>query len=110
MARVSVREQEAYASFQLIETALAHLPEGPCSVASDEFPVGESSFSLAESPRGATCHWVLLGPDQTIARYRIRTASYANWPVVVRAALGNMVPDFPLINKSFELCYSCLDR
>ncbi len=26
------------------------------------------------------------------------------------AVLGNIVPDFPLINKSFELCYSCLDR
>jgi len=23
---------------------------------------------------------------------------------------GNLVPDFPLINKSFELCYACTDR
>lgn len=110
MARVSVREQEAHASFQLIAAALAHLPQGPRSVALGELPAGESSFSLAESPRGATCHWVMVGPGQTIARARIRSASYANWPIVVRAALGNMVPDFPLINKSFELCYSCLDR
>ncbi len=110
MARVRIREQEAHASFQLVEAALVHLPQGPCSVTLGELPEGASSFSLTESPRGATCHWVRIGPSQTIERYRIRTASYANWPVVVRAALGNMVPDFPLINKSFELCYSCLDR
>jgi Ni,Fe-hydrogenase III large subunit len=23
---------------------------------------------------------------------------------------GNLLPDFPLINKSFELCYACADR
>ena len=23
---------------------------------------------------------------------------------------GNLLPDFPLINKSFELCYACVDR
>jgi Ni,Fe-hydrogenase III large subunit len=45
-----------------------------------------------------------------IERYRIRSASFANWPVVALAVPGNMVPDFPLINKSFELCYACLDR
>jgi Ni,Fe-hydrogenase III large subunit len=40
----------------------------------------------------------------------VRAASYCNWPVVPLCVPGNMVPDFPLINKSFELCYSCLDR
>jgi Ni,Fe-hydrogenase III large subunit len=28
----------------------------------------------------------------------------------VHAAAGNLLPDFPLINKSFELCYACADR
>ena len=26
------------------------------------------------------------------------------------AVAGNLLPDFPLINKSFELCYACVDR
>ena len=34
----------------------------------------------------------------------------ANWPVLARVAPGNLLPDFPLINKSFELCYACADR
>jgi Ni,Fe-hydrogenase III large subunit len=45
-----------------------------------------------------------------VDRLRIRSASYANWPLVARAVVGNVVPDFPLINKSFELCYACCDR
>ena len=45
-----------------------------------------------------------------IARLRLRTGSYANWPVVAFAAADNLLPDFPLINKSFELCYACADR
>jgi Ni,Fe-hydrogenase III large subunit len=45
-----------------------------------------------------------------IARLRLRTASYANWPAVAHAAAGCLLPDFPLINKSFELCYACSDR
>jgi Ni,Fe-hydrogenase III large subunit len=48
--------------------------------------------------------------DGKIYRLRIRSAAYANWPLVARAVPGNVVPDFPLINKSFELCYACCDR
>ena len=43
-------------------------------------------------------------------RLHLRTGSYANWPAVAHAAAGNLLPDFPLINKSFELCYACVDR
>ena len=45
-----------------------------------------------------------------IERLRLRTGSYANWPAVAHAAVDNLLPDFPLINKSFELCYACADR
>ena len=45
-----------------------------------------------------------------VERLRLRTGSYANWPVVAFAAADNLLPDFPLINKSFELCYACVDR
>jgi Ni,Fe-hydrogenase III large subunit len=45
-----------------------------------------------------------------LERLHLRTGSYANWPVAAHAATGNLLPDFPLINKSFELCYACADR
>jgi Ni,Fe-hydrogenase III large subunit len=45
-----------------------------------------------------------------IARLHLRTGSYANWPVLAHVVTDNLLPDFPLINKSFELCYACVDR
>ena len=35
---------------------------------------------------------------------------HANWPALASVVPGNLVPDFPIINKSFELCYACTDR
>ncbi len=52
----------------------------------------------------------MAGPDGRVERLHLRSGSFANWPVVAAAAPGNLVPDFPLINKSFELCYACTDR
>jgi Ni,Fe-hydrogenase III large subunit len=45
-----------------------------------------------------------------VGRLHLRTGSYANWPALAQATAGNLLPDFPLINKSFELCYACADR
>lgn len=64
---------------------------------------------VVESARGATLCVVERGGDR-VARVRLRTGSYANWPSVAFAAADNLLPDFPLINKSFELCYACADR
>jgi Ni,Fe-hydrogenase III large subunit len=69
-------------------------------------PVGAGRV---ESPRGATSCVVALDGG-AVARVRLRTGSYANWPSVAYSAAGNLLPDFPLINKSFELCYACADR
>jgi Ni,Fe-hydrogenase III large subunit len=66
-------------------------------------------LGLVESPRGATL-CAVEHADNRIVRVHLRTGSYANWPVVAYAAAGNLLPDFPLINKSFELCYACADR
>jgi Ni,Fe-hydrogenase III large subunit len=55
-------------------------------------------------------HAVLCDAEGRIERYRVRSASFPNWPLVPLAVPGDLMPDFPLINKSFELCYACLDR
>jgi Ni,Fe-hydrogenase III large subunit len=70
---------------------------------------GPIGTGRVESPRGATL-CVVEQADGRIERLRLRTGSYANWPVVAHAAVGELLPDFPLINKSFELCYACADR
>ena len=84
---------------------------GPISTPLERTPAaGESELGAVEGPRGASWVWLRAGADGTIDRLRLRSASFANWPVVAAAAPGNLVPDFPLINKSFELCYACVDR
>src|SRR5581483_8916146 len=111
-ARMDVRVEEAYASFALVRALVDELrdlapgdlarPVG--ALAPDRWAVG-----MTESPRGENVHWLMTGPRGEITRYRVRSASY-NWSVVPFAVAGNLLPDFPLINKSFELCYACLDR
>ena len=72
-------------------------------------PVSSVGIGRVESPRGATICAVELD-GRTVSRLHLRTGSYANWPALVHATAGNLLPDFPLINKSFELCYACVDR
>ena len=110
-ARFHVRAQEAQESVRLVRDAARRLPGGPIAEPlAIEPAVGESAVAGAEGPRGASWLWLRAGPAGTIDRLRLRSASFANWPVVAAAVPGNLVPDFPLINKSFELCYACTDR
>jgi Ni,Fe-hydrogenase III large subunit/Ni,Fe-hydrogenase III component G len=110
-ARFHVRAQEAAESVRLVRRALDGLPAGPTLVPLHSPPeVGATAVAGVEGPRGASWIWLRAGADGTIDRLRLRSASFANWPVVAAAVPGNLVPDFPLINKSFELCYACTDR
>jgi Ni,Fe-hydrogenase III large subunit/Ni,Fe-hydrogenase III component G len=108
-ARFRVRLRELQESARLIDALLTNLPGGAVRESHPD-PVAGSALGWTESPRGEHVHWLRLGPDGRLDRLRVRAASYCNWPVVPLTVPGNMVPDFPLINKSFELCYSCLDR
>lgn len=103
-------EQRAVEVLQTLDTLDALL--GRPIVPSSAEPAGAASdigVGRVESPRGATLCVVERNGDR-LERVRLRTGSYANWPVVAHAGIGNLLPDFPLINKSFELCYACADR
>lgn len=110
LARFTQRVLEARQSFRLIEQVINRMPDGAVRVAVGDMPPYGYGIGLTESPRGENVHFVMAGPNNTIARWRVRSAAYANWPVVPFSVPGNIVPDFPLINKSFELCYACCDR
>ena len=110
-ARFEQRMLELRQTFGILQVLLGDGPVAPASVLTDQSagpgqPVG---VGLVESPRGATTCVVECSGD-LVGRVRLRTGSYANWPAVAHAAAGSLLPDFPLINKSFELCYACADR
>lgn len=108
-ARFNVRVEEIEQSFGIIVQCINDIPSTNVNIPFTDVPEG-FALGYTESPRGDNYHWVKVGKDNTIARIRIRSASYCNWPAVAVSSSGNIMPDFPLINKSFELCYSCCDR
>jgi Ni,Fe-hydrogenase III large subunit len=106
-ARLEQRALEVIPCLDILERLLdGPLAPAEATTGGPEAPIG---IGRIESPRGATSCVVERSGDR-IERVRLRTGSYANWPVVAHAAADNLLPDFPLINKSFELCYACADR
>src|SRR5690606_18253921 len=58
---------------------------------------------VAEGWRGTIVHRVELTPDGALARVKVVDPSFFNWPALPVALSGAIVPDFPLVNKSFNL-------
>jgi Ni,Fe-hydrogenase III large subunit len=110
LARVRVRINEVSQSVSIVRQILEQLSPGDVLISIPTLQPYQWSMGWTESPRGETAHWLMTGPDQTVYRYRVRSATYSNWPAVPFAVKDNILPDFPLINKSFELCYACCDR
>ena len=108
-ARVAVRFAEALESTRLIAVitgALLRPAAGDFSAARSACP-RIASASATSKAGAARCSWRSRAePDGTIRRCHPHDPSWSNWPVIEHAVIGNIVPDFPLINKSFNLSYS----
>ncbi|MCR5175494.1 MAG: NADH-quinone oxidoreductase subunit C [Anaerovibrio sp.] len=110
-ARILVRIGELSASFEMVDSLLEMLNGCPNDdlVADMKYGAGEG-WGISESARGSNFHYLVLDDAGKIDRLFVRSASYPNWPALTVAVQGDIIPDFPLINKSFELCYACIDR
>lgn len=104
--RLNLKIEELFEAIRLIRQAVEIMTEGAISIPTGDAKPYSHAFGLTEAPRGENCHWLMAGENNTVFRYKIRTPSFLNWPVVCHAVRGNTVPDFPLINKSFNLSYS----
>lgn len=104
--RINVKLEECFEAIKLIRQALEAMPQGGVHIPVDKAPPYRSALGYTEAPRGENIHWVMSGEDNTVFRYKIRTPSFCNWPALCHAVKGNVVPDFPLINKSFNLSYA----
>jgi Ni,Fe-hydrogenase III large subunit len=106
-ARLEMRAVELDDSLTMLDELVSRdLSGGPARPHAASSAIGTSTV---ESARGASVCIVELA-DARVRRLRLRSSSYANWPALSPAMAGNLLPDFPLINKSFELCYACVDR
>ena len=105
-ARTLTRVEEARESVRLIREAITSLPAGPLSAPVGSLPAYEPAFSLVEGWRGTIIHWVMVNARGTFDRVKVLDPSFLNWHALSYALLKNIVPDFPLCNKSFNQSYS----
>jgi Ni,Fe-hydrogenase III large subunit/Ni,Fe-hydrogenase III component G len=108
-ARTMVRLDEARESARLLAVAARRTPAGPVRVTLPPLPAGGDALACVEAWRGPVWYWVLAAGPDTLRRVKVVDPSFRNWPALELAVLENIVPDFPLCNKSFNLSYSGSD-
>lgn len=109
LSRFLVRAEELAASVALLTELIdsdpvdtAPVDTGPGGAG----PGGRSGVGIVEGWRGTIVHRVEFGPDRTLSRVKIVDPSFVNWPALPVALADTIVPDFPLVNKSFNLSYA----
>jgi len=105
-ARAQMRVDEARESVSLIKQALTQLSGGNLVAPLGKLPAWEPAFGMVEGWRGAILHWVMADDNGKLYRVKVKDPSFVNWPALSFALLKNIVPDFPLVNKSFNQSYS----
>ncbi len=105
-SRFDVKLSEIQDSVEIIQKSVSALKSG--SVLDPISLKDGYGLAVVESARGQNLHWVYI-KNGLIERYKVRTASFCNWQSIEHAVIGNIVPDFPLINKSLNLSYAGTD-
>jgi Ni,Fe-hydrogenase III large subunit len=108
-ARMMVRVDEAREAARLIGEAVARLESGPARAGLPSLAAGRHAVSAVEGWRGPVWYWVAAEGPAALARVKVVDPSFRNWPALEYAVLKNIVPDFPLCIKSFNLSYSGAD-
>ncbi|MCL5022637.1 MAG: NADH-quinone oxidoreductase subunit C [Nitrospirae bacterium] len=108
-ARMMVRAEEAECSISMIHALLERNYGRELAAEVKDVSPHACALGYTESPRGSLFYWVKSDAEGRPLRVKLRSPSYCNWPAVPFAVHGNIVPDFPLCNKSFNLSYSGCD-
>jgi Ni,Fe-hydrogenase III large subunit/Ni,Fe-hydrogenase III component G len=102
-ARLKVRFNDIEESFNIIEEFASNTPQG--DIYKDYGKKEGYSFGFEEGQRGNITHMLEI-ENGLISRWKIRDPSFHNWPIIQEAVLGDIIADFPLINKSLNLSYA----
>lgn len=107
-ARVAVRFDEIFESLRLLRQIAVSLPAGEICTPVEPVAGGEG-LGVVEGWRGEVLVGVRLDAAGRLARVHPHDPSWQAWPALEHAVMKDIVPDFPLINKSFNLSYSGQD-
>ncbi len=105
-ARTTVRFEEIFESLRICRLILERLPFGETLVPFADPQAGTMGIGWVEGWRGEVLVALEAEARGRISRCHPHDPSWQNWPLLEHAVIGNIVPDFPLINKSFNLSYS----
>ena len=97
-------------SLSIIEQLAGKIARRPDAGGRGELPANAVALGYVEGWRGEIFHWIRTAPGNRLARCKVKDPSLQNWPALSEAILGNIIPDFPVVNKSFNLSYSGTDR
>ena len=101
-----MRFDELFESCRLVQRILDGMPAGNHLVPVPTPSTSGLGLGVIEGWRGPMLVALEAGAAGRIRRCHPHDPSWQNWPVLEHAIHGNIVPDFPLINKSFNLSYS----
>jgi Ni,Fe-hydrogenase III large subunit len=107
---MQVRVDEVNESLSILRRAANESFDGDFCAPVPPIPPGRCALGAVEGWRGEIIHWIRTGLDNHLERCKIKDPSLNNWPALVEAVQGNIIADFPVINKSFNLSYSGTDR
>ena len=106
LSRLNLRLLEFKESVRLIGYFLDNLPARQDNRV-PRFAYKEAgALGYAEGWRGPVLYWVKTSGNGIIERCKIVDPSFHNWQGLTYAVLGDIIPDFPVSNKSFDLSYS----
>lgn len=105
-ARMQVRFEELRISLRLQAQLLTSLPPGELSASWHTPAAGSEGLGIVDGWRGEIISFVRFDARGCIARYFPRDPSWLSWPALEKLVRDNIVPDFPVCNKSVNASYS----
>lgn len=108
-ARVMQRQREIYASLSILRQLLEKLPHGPIKTPWKNPSVDAAGIGIVEGWRGEIVTFLRFDIEGKVSRFFPRDPSWFNWPALEILIHGNIVPDFPVCNKSVNGSYSGCD-
>ncbi len=106
LSRFLVRAGEIQESIAMITLLLDEADSSDATPATTVGPVSGSGVGIVEGWRGTIVHRVEFADNGALSRVKIVDPSFFNWPALPVALTDTIVPDFPLVNKSFNLSYA----
>jgi NADH-quinone oxidoreductase subunit D len=99
-----------FESIKIIRYLMEHLPSGDIVMkVPRKIPVGES-ISHTEAPRGEDIHYLRANGTERPNRYKVRTPTMANLPVIAEMLKGTFLADVPIVVAAIDPCMGCMDR